>query len=63
LAERLSDREAIEKYFRFTEMKEKTVVAKKANKLVNILNAEVINMANLKESLSEGIPDEASLVR
>ena len=29
-------------------MKEKTVVAKKANKLVNILNADVVNMANLK---------------
>jgi hypothetical protein len=33
-------------------MKEKTVVAKKANKLVSILNADVVNMANLKESLS-----------
>lgn len=63
MTQKLSDRETVERYFKFTEMKEKSVVAKKANKLVNILNSDVINMANLKESLSQGIPDEASLVR
>ncbi len=52
MIERLSEREVIEKHFRFTEMKEKSVVAKKANKLASILNAEVINMVSLKESLS-----------
>jgi hypothetical protein len=32
-------------------------VAKKVDKLVNVLNAEVINMERLKECLAEGIPD------
>ena len=38
-------------------------VAKKVEKLLNVLNAEVINMERLKECLAEGIPDEAALIR
>ena len=38
-------------------------VAKKVEKLLNVLNAEVINMERLKECLAEGIPDEAALLR
>lgn len=39
------------------------VVAKKVVNLVNILNADVVDMHRLKQCLSEGIPDEAAILR
>jgi hypothetical protein len=39
------------------------VVAKKVVNLVNTLNTDVIDIHRLKECLSEGIPDEAAVLR
>lgn len=39
------------------------IIIKKVSGLVNVLNEPIISIPKLKVFLSEGIPDEASLLR
>lgn len=49
--------------YHFSTEKLQKFVAKKVSHLAQTLNQDVIDMVRLRECLSEGIPDEAALLR